>query len=53
MIHQLRVTDFLLVDNNNALSLNGGTTGWRDYPHSRIENTTIIGKSLSDCDFCY
>ena len=53
MIHELRVNDFIMIDNNNALALNGGATTSKEFPKSSITNTVVIGKAMNDCDFCY
>lgn len=53
MIFQLYVDNMLFADNGNALALNGGATSERDYPYSEVKNSVIIGKTMTNCDFCY
>ena len=53
MVHELRVDNFILIDNNNALALNGGATTAKEFPKSSIKDTVVIGKAMNDCTFCY
>lgn len=55
MIKQLYLERFTLVDNNNALAINGGAASKATrFPRSGVKNSVIIGKSQeTDCDFCY
>ena len=53
MVHELRVDNFILIDNNNALALNGGATSNKEYPKSSVKDTVVIGKAMNDCTFCY
>ena len=46
MIKKLYVEKFILVDNNNALAVNGGASSKASkFPRSEVKNTVIIGKS--------
>ena len=42
-----------MIDNNNAMALNGGSTSDKEFPKSSITNSVVIGKAMNDCDFCY
>ncbi len=46
MIHKLYIENFILVDNNNALAVNGGASKKsKRAPLSEVKNSVIIGKS--------
>ena len=52
-IFKIELEKMVFADNKFSLSMNGGSSGDRKYPVSKLKDTTIYGKALSDCDFCY
>ena len=53
MIFELQLDNFILIDNNNALALNGGSKADKEFPKSSIKDSVVIGKTMNDCEFCY
>ena len=45
MIHKIILSGSIFVDNNNAVSLNGGSTKFKKYPSSEFLDSVVIGKA--------